>query len=92
MSGNVVTAVTAGGEAAIEGTIQVGDLITQVNGIDTSPTTGFVSLLPDNKALPIRIQVRRDIRGPIRTMEDPGMAKAKRKGLLHVPSLRMWYG
>ena len=60
-------------EAAIEGTIQVGDLITQVSGIDTSPTTGFVSLLPDNKALPIRIQVRRG--GDIRTMEDPEMAK-----------------
>ena len=53
-----VTAVHAGGAAAVEGTIEVGDLITEVNGKDTSLDSA-VSLLPRDKERPIKLRLVR---------------------------------
>ena len=58
MSGNYITAVHPGGAAAKEGTIKVGDVVTEVNGKDTVLNT-FASLIPKDTKSPLKIRLQR---------------------------------
>ena len=64
MDGLYVTAIAEGGVAATEGTIRVGDMVTEVNGKDTG-VNGFACLLPKDKNAPIKLRLMRLI-----TMEE----------------------
>ena len=60
IAGNYVTAVHAGGAAAKEGTLQVGDVITEVNGRDAN-LEAFANLLPKDATVPLKLRIAREV-------------------------------
>jgi len=86
VNGLVVTAVHEGGAAALEGTLQPGDAIVEVNGKDTS-ISGFGPLLPADKAAPIRIRVARYISQEAHNTETHNKAASKLDAALALPLL-----
>merc|ERR1719469_1174506 len=77
MADNQVTAVHKGGLGAKEG-MKVGDMVTEVNGKDTH-IESFASLLPKDKAKPIKIKVTRMVVVDEAARKERAAKKAKRE-------------
>ena len=58
---NEITAVHAEGAGAIAG-LQVGDIVTEVNGKVTHMASTFGSLLPQDKAQPVKLRLKRFVK------------------------------